>query len=103
MFVFKSWLGKSLSLIVCICTLPASGQEASTCGSDCQARIKSWLLAAEQMERDGNYDGAAQQYAAIIAEEPLSTQSQHAAVLAGQALQQATKHSEAIDFYNQAI
>src|SRR4051812_27155771 len=58
-----------LFILLSVCPVQAY---ISTCASDCQSRIKLELTAAEQLENQQQYEAAALQYEAIIAEEPFS-------------------------------
>ncbi len=100
---------KRLSIVFVTCCLirlvpcTAEDPDISACGPDCQDRVTKGFHAAEQLERQGQFEAAAKRYGSLIAEEPRSITSLHAALRAGNALEQVNKFLEAAEFYQTAI
>src|SRR5687767_10472624 len=94
-------------MITCLLVVVAVGttlaEEASLCDAPCQARVNAAFSAAEQLENDAQYAAAAQLYAAVISEAPMSIKSQVAAIRSGMCLVRIDKVNEAMHSYQIAI
>jgi tetratricopeptide (TPR) repeat protein len=75
----------------------------STCDNACHQRVDAYVTAAKALEARQEYEAAARQLAAAMAEEPLSLISLDAALRAAKDMVKAGKPADAVPFYDSAI